>query len=327
MIQQNNKLEWLINRIQKNLKSLKGNIKTWNTDAYRIYDKDIPEIPYQIDRLNSDFWITEKGVHPDKVGKTLQIENYNLISKSLEHCFSCNSDQLWWQTRIPHEITLRDPQKEKQIQVTEGGLKFNLILGPYRDFGLFLDHRILRLQLPKLYPLNNTPLSVLNLYSYTSSFSVHLAKVGHITTNVDMSNTYLNWSKKNFTDNQINLNNHQFLQEDISKWLANYQPAKKYDLIILDPPSFSHSKKMGDNILDVQRDHTFLIRECLRLLNDSSGALFFSTNLRVFKLDQSLLQNESIKIENWSLKTIPSDFRDKKIHQTFKITKKMASEK
>lgn len=323
MIHQKNKLEWLSNRINKNLKSLKNNIKSWNTNAFRIYDKDIPEIPYQIDKLNSDFWITEKGVHPEKIGIIHQKENYHLIKTCLENCFQCMEENLWWQTRLPQEFTKKDMQKEKEITVFEGGLKFSLILGPYRDYGLFLDHRLLRLSLPRLYPLKDSPLSILNLYSYTGSFSVHLAKAGHKTINVDMSNTYINWSKKNFLINQINLSGHHFIQSDITKWLPDHNPTERYDIIILDPPSFSHSKRMGENVLDIQRDHPKLIEECLRLLNNSSEcALFFSTNLRTFKLNEEITNNKKINVENWTLKTIPSDFRDKKIHQTFKITKR-----
>jgi len=311
------KTEWLINRLKKNTKKLTPLIKRWNTTAYRIYDKDIPEIPYQIDRLADQFWITEKGVHNSKIEQQLKLENIDAIKFALMQLYQCHDTHCWWQTREDSGVTLIDQEKFKEITVDEGQAKFILRLGAYRDTGLFLDHRPLRL---KLSQLTGSSRQVLNLFCYTSSFSIHLAQNGHITTNIDLSKTYLDWSKSNFELNQINLQGHRFLQADILKWLDQNNEAKHcFDLIILDPPSFSNSKRMGNDVLDIQRDHRILIQKCLELLNKESGVLYFSTNLRSFKLD---LENFSVPIhlEDITTMSIPEDFRDSKIHQCFKIT-------
>jgi 23S rRNA G2069 N7-methylase RlmK/C1962 C5-methylase RlmI len=312
-----NKVEWLINRIKKNSRKLSPLIKKWKTNAYRIYDKDIPEIPYQIDRLGIHFWITEKGLHSSKLPPELKHENQEAIESALKQLFNAEEKNLWWQTREDIGITIDHEDRFEEVTVMENECQFLLKLGTYRDTGLFLDHRPLRLNLAKL---EGIPLKVLNLFCYTSSFSVHLAKHGHKTTNVDLSKTYLDWSKANFQINQIDLSTHRFLQEDILDWLINNQEARhSYDLIILDPPSFSNSKRMGNVVLDIQRDHEKLILQCLDLLKKNSGVLYFSTNLRTFKLNNETLSDQA-EIENITQKTIPEDFRDQKIHQCYKIT-------
>lgn len=313
-----NKLEWLTNRIKKNLKKLSPLMKQSNTNAYRIYDKDIPEIPYQIDWLNQDFWITEKGVHSEKIATELKEENFHIIKTVLLNIFKCPEENLWWQTRQDDSILINTIQ-QKEIQIYEGQVLFTLRLGIYRDTGLFLDHRPLRLKLAKI-PSKPT-LKVLNLFCYTSSFSIHLAKNGHHTTNIDLSNTYLDWSVQNFEINSIDPSNHSFIQADVLKWLENSQHLQNsFDIIILDPPSFSNSKRMGKDILDIQRDHTRLIQQCMNLLKTNSAQLYFSTNLRTFKLDSEQL-DKTWKVENISKITIPADFRDQKIHQCFKLEK------
>lgn len=310
------KLEWLSNRIKKNLKRLQPLAKKWNTNCYRIYDKDIPEIPYQIDRLDEDFWITEKGLRQHEVNHDLVLSNRENISTCLKNVFNCEEQNLWWQRRQEGNIEL-DTNSHKEIEVKEGKAKFLLKLGTYRDTGLFLDHRPLRLHLAQQGMAS--PLKVLNLFCYTSSFSVHLALNGHETTNVDLSHTYLNWSKKNFELNGLDISQHSFLQADVLKWLNNSTELSQYfDLIILDPPSFSNSKRMANEVLDIQRDHASLINQCLKLLKPKTGKLYFSCNLRSFKID---LQTVEMKynLEDISVKTIPEDFKDKKIHHCFKI--------
>lgn len=311
------KLEWLTNRIKKNTKKLAPLLRQWQTDAYRLYDKDIPEIPYQIDRLGDDYWITEKGVHSDKIELSLKEENYQIIKTTLKSLFNCADENLWWQTRQDDNYSLNSEQQKESI-IHEGQIKLSLRLGVYRDMGLFLDHRPLRLKLAKL--AVNPTLNILNLFCYTSSFSVHCAMNGHRTVNIDLSNTYLEWSKHNFAINGIDLSKHQFLHADVLKWFnGTKEPEHSFDLIILDPPSFSNSKRMGDNVLDIQRDHINLITQCMRFLKKQTGVLYFSTNLRSFKLDSEKI-DISWKVENISAATIPADFRDQKIHQCYKIT-------
>ncbi len=192
----------------------------------------------------------------------------------------------------------------------EGRAQFKLNLSDYLDTGLFLDHRPLRLEFAKL------PQGVrfLNLFAYTATASVHAALAGAYTTSVDMSNTYLSMAEENFKLNHLSLKRHTLIQADCFTWLERANGV--YDVIFMDPPSFSNSKRM-EGVLDIQRDHPDLIQKAMRLL-DKKGVLYFSTNLRQFKMDAELF--EAYHVNDISLKTIDIDFkRNLKIHQCFEI--------
>src|SRR5690606_18968541 len=148
---------------------------------------------------------------------------------------------------------------------------------------------------------------VLNLFAYTGSFSVYAAAGGaQSVTTIDLSNTYLQWAKRNFEVNAISTTAHDFVRADVKEWLRQAS-AKKFDLVILDPPTFSNSKKMPD-VLNVQEDQAFLINQCLKKMNPG-GVLFFSTNFRKFKIDVENIKGASVK--DISAQTIPADFRNK----------------
>jgi 23S rRNA (guanine2445-N2)-methyltransferase / 23S rRNA (guanine2069-N7)-methyltransferase len=190
-------------------------------------------------------------------------------------------------------------------------------LWDYLDTGLFLDHRITRARFAE----HATDRDVLNLFCYTGTASalaaLHNART---TTSVDLSNTYLDWAAENFHLNTIQLGaKHRLIQADVRDWLAQAQRSNEhFDVIFLDPPSFSNSKRM-EGVLDIQRDHVELIRDCLALLREN-GELIFSTNLRRFKLDQAALAD--LQIEDWNSSTLPEDFkRNPRIHQCWRITR------
>ena len=194
--------------------------------------------------------------------------------------------------------------------VTEGEAQLKVNLYDYLDTGLFLDHRPLRLSFAKLKPGTR----FLNCFCYTGSASVHAALAGALTTNVDLSNTYLCWAEDNFKLNQLDTSRHQFIQYDCREWLR--MTRDHFDVIFLDPPSFSNSKRMTDT-LDIQRDHGLLITAAMRLLNPG-GVLYFSTNFRQFKLDPEL--SEKYAVQDISAQTIDQDFkRNTKIHYCYKI--------
>lgn len=154
----------------------------------------------------------------------------------------------------------------------------------------------------------------LNCFCYTGTASVQAALAGAQTTNVDLSNTYLRWAEENFRLNHLDLSRHQFVQYDCREWLRTSRD--RFDVIFLDPPSFSNSKRMNDT-LDIQRDHVMLVNEAMRLLNPD-GTLYFSTNFRQFKLDPQLM--EKYAVQDISAQTIDQDFkRNHKIHYCFKI--------
>jgi 23S rRNA (guanine2445-N2)-methyltransferase / 23S rRNA (guanine2069-N7)-methyltransferase len=200
--------------------------------------------------------------------------------------------------------------------VTEGGCQLRVNFADYLDTGLFLDHRPMRLLIQQ----QAKGKRFLNLFCYTGSATVHAAKGGaRQTTSVDLSNTYLDWTKKNLHCNELLTGDHELIQANCMEWLATEaaQPMpRQYDLIFLDPPTFSNSKRMED-VFDIQRDHVTLIQNALALLAPS-GVLYFSTNFRRFKLDTQAL--DDLIIEDISAQTIPEDFaRNPKIHYCWKI--------
>jgi 23S rRNA G2069 N7-methylase RlmK/C1962 C5-methylase RlmI len=200
--------------------------------------------------------------------------------------------------------------------VIEFGIQFKVNLVDYLDTGLFLDHRETR-RIVAQAAINK---KLLNLFAYTCSFSVHAAASGALfTKSVDMSNTYTEWGKDNFRLNDLPLQNNEVVREDCLKFLdKEIKQGTCYDVIVIDPPTISRSKKM-DQLFDIQVDYVSILSKSLQLLQDD-GVIFFSTNSRKFVFDQTLFP--FCLIQDISHKTTPIDFHDPKIHQCWKITKK-----
>jgi 23S rRNA (guanine2445-N2)-methyltransferase / 23S rRNA (guanine2069-N7)-methyltransferase len=201
--------------------------------------------------------------------------------------------------------------------IVEGGCKLLVNFEDYLDTGLFLDHRPIRLLIQK----QAKGKRFLNLFAYTGSVTVHAAVGGAVaTTTVDMSNTYLSWAKNNLALNPSQ-GEHEFIQADCLEWLSNEAKQthpRQYDLIFLDPPTFSNSKRM-DDVFDIQLDHAQLINNAMRLLVDD-GVLYFSTNFRRFKIDLAALSE--LHLNDITAATIPKDFaRNTKIHYCWSIKK------
>lgn len=274
------------------------------TDAFRIYDREIPEFPLAIDtyagRLAIQFFAKGKEELPQSL-----IDEVNKTLKELGFL------EIYWRTRSKSKET-RQYEKfsnSKEFFVAqEYGVKFWINLVDYLDTGLFLDHRETRQLAAKL----AVGKRVLNLFAYTSSFSLHAAKQGALyTKSVDLSNTYTDWSRQNFILNSLSLKNNEIVRADVLRFLK--EERSKYDLIIIDPPTISRSKKMSQ-LFDIQVDYPFLLNQSLRLLNPS-GTILFSTNSRKFKFDTTQFQQAT------EITTIPSDFKDLKIHRTWRLTK------
>lgn len=202
-------------------------------------------------------------------------------------------------------------QSHPLISVTEGSARLWVNLWEYLDTGLFLDHRPLRLRIAD----KARGKRFLNLFCYTATATVHAALGGAAeSVSVDLSHTYLKWAEKNFQANNLSLSKHQLVQGDCLQWLADCRQG--FDLIMLDPPSFSNSKRM-EGVLDVQRDHVAMIERCMELLHPG-GELLFSNNLRSFKLDEAALGR--YQVENITDQTLDPDFaRNRKIHQCWSI--------
>ncbi len=309
----------LKNKIVKNLKRLKSYISKNNIKAYRIYAKDIPEYPYLIDIYLNNAVIYEQGKNLNDEESHKRQTHQLEISEILKEILNIETNQQFFKTREKKKGSAQyNPLQTKDssfLTIEEGNLKFLVNLEKYLDTGLFLDHRPLREYLSK----NCTNQDVLNLFCYTGSLSVAAASSQARVTSVDLSSTYLEWAENNFKINNFNLSNHQFIKADILKFLDGPQVLKtRFDKIILDPPSFSNSKSMQD-ILDIERDHEFLIQKSMNLLK-TDGELYFSTNKRKFKISDHLKELFFIKeISHW---TIPLDFHHSNIHQSYLIKHK-----
>jgi 23S rRNA (guanine2445-N2)-methyltransferase / 23S rRNA (guanine2069-N7)-methyltransferase len=198
--------------------------------------------------------------------------------------------------------------------VEEGGLKFRVNFDDYLDTGLFLDHRPTRARLRELAEDKR----FLNLFAYTGTATVYAAAGGARTsTSVDLSRTYLDWAERNLGLNGLATRHHELIQADCREWLEEAAGARRvYDLIFLDPPTFSNSKRM-EGVLDTSRDHPDLVDACMRVLAPD-GLLVFSTNAQKFKLDASL--GERYDVKDVTAATIPRDFeRNPRIHRCFDI--------
>ena len=317
------------NRLHKRFKHLSKWAKREGVFAYRLYDKDIPEIPLAVDIYFAETGGAEKRavlliyLYKRPYEKSQEEEREWLLE--IEEAASSS-------LLIPKErifIKLREKQKGKSqyekagssknlIRVKEGECFFYINVEDYLDSGLFLDHRPARSMIFK--EAKNK--KVLNLFSYTGSFSVHAAKGGAASVDsVDLSNTYLNWAKENLKLNKLfDEEKTRLIKSDVIVFLKKaIEEQKKWDLIICDPPTFSNSKSA--DIFDVNRDWLNLCLLCLKVLS-KNGKLYFSTNSQKIKFDEAELINSSkqkIRIKDITKASIPEDFRNQKIHKMWMI--------
>ena len=311
--------EMFANRLRKNLKNLGRWARQSGTFCYRLYDADLPEYAVAVDLYQGEkLWVhvqeyeAPATVDPVKA-ETRLIEALAGIPAVLE----IPPDQVFLKVRRRQKGSA---QYEKQSasgkfhEVEEGGLRFEVNFEDYLDTGLFLDHRLTRALIRE----RANGKSFLNLFAYTGTASVYAASGGAAsTTTVDMSRTYLDWAARNLALNGFGGDRHELIQADCIEWLLDAVESNwRYDLIFLDPPTFSTSKRMKAT-LDIQRDHVDLIRDCLDLLTPE-GLLVFSTNHRKFRLDTAALAD--CRIEDISRKTLPKDFeRNPRIHYAWLI--------
>jgi 23S rRNA (guanine2445-N2)-methyltransferase / 23S rRNA (guanine2069-N7)-methyltransferase len=302
------------NRLSKNSDHLKKWAKNNHISCYRVYDADLPEYAYAID-IYGEYAVLQEYSAPTSI-PAHKVEQRSLdIIQVTPNILSIPAENLIVKQRKRQkglEQYQQLNQTQRRMVVEEGRAKFWVNLYDYLDTGLFLDHRLLRLRFAKL----SSKTRFLNCFCYTGTASVHAALAGAQTTNVDLSKNYLQWAQDNFKLNNLALHNHEFIHADCTKWLKLTK--NKFDVIFFDPPSFSNSKRM-EGTLDIQRDHVMLIHAAMRLLAEN-GQLFFSTNLRQFKLSELL--TDYYEIKNISQETIDRDFqRNTRIHQCYIISK------
>lgn len=321
--------EMFHNRLQKLARHLDKQARKRGVSCYRLYDHDLPEFPFCIDRYADALYVAEyKRRHGmDEESHTLWLQRcLQQISISL----GASPDKIFTKLRQRKPGRGGQYQKAEAVQqqffsVAENGLSFWVNLTDYLDTGLFLDHRDTR----ALVRSQSQQKRVLNLFAYTGSFSVYAAAGGaSAVTTVDLSATYLQWARRNlqlngFTvpeRNEATTNALQFVQADVMQYLPTVGDAR-FDIIVMDPPTFSNSKRMND-ILDVQRDHPFLIREALRILSPE-GVLYFSTNFSRFSMDPVL--QESCDCKDITKATTPFDFTGRTTRFCFRMQKKSLS--
>lgn len=303
------------NRLRKNLKATNKWLKSQNTQCYRLYDADLPDYKVAVDRYG-DYLVVQEYAAPKDIPEQKAQRRLQQVLLQLPVVTGTPAKNIVVKERKAQKGSAQYQklgEANKRIVVNENGAQFYVNLWDYLDTGLFLDHR----QTRQLVQQQAKGKDVLNLFAYTGSVSVFAARGGaRSVTTVDMSRTYLQWAKDNFSLNKLR-GAYQFEQANCIRWLAEHN--KNYDLIFIDPPSFSNSKRMQDS-WDVQRDHLALLthaRRCLR----PGGQIIFSNNLRKFKLDQAGVSELGLHIDNISKQTLPDDFkRNPHIHQCWLLS-------
>jgi 23S rRNA (guanine2445-N2)-methyltransferase / 23S rRNA (guanine2069-N7)-methyltransferase len=310
------------NRLRKNLAHLGKAAKREQVGCWRLYDADMPEYALAIDLYT--------GAGSDAGRRWLYVQEYappstvdpDAARRRREEALAVLPEV----TGVPYEdirLRMRRQQKdggqyakvnrrEEFHVVEEGGIQLRVNLEDYLDTGLFLDHRATRLRIGR----EARGKRFLNLFCYTGVATLHAAAGGAVSSlSVDMSRTYLDWAADNLALNGLNTPAHELLQADAIRWLADQPTAPRFDLIFLDPPTFSNSARMQD-VLDIQRDHAVLIEHCMRMLAPD-GVLLFSTNFRYFQMDTALSR---FRVADVSSATLPFDFKgNPRIHRCFEL--------
>jgi len=298
----------LANRLRKNLRRLKSWRKRDGVSCFRLYDRDLPEYAVAIDQYEDWLHVQEfaapASIDPNKAQRRLAI-----ILSVLPDVTGVPAEQIVLKTRQRQRGSEQYRKLDGQggeLEAREGRYRFGINLQDYIDTGLFLDHRPTRALIERLAEGR----SFLNLFCYTGSATVYAAGGGAVSSDsVDMSRPYLDWARQNLSRNGLGSPRHRFIQADCLQWLE--QEKKRYDLIFLDPPTFSNSKRMSQDF-SVQQDHTRLVELAMKRLTPG-GLLLFSTNARRFKLD--LEPVDKIEIIDLTQKTTPPDFPRGHAHQ------------
>jgi 23S rRNA (guanine2445-N2)-methyltransferase / 23S rRNA (guanine2069-N7)-methyltransferase len=310
------------NRLGKNLKRLRAWAQREGVSCYRVYDADMPEYAFAIDLYRviepDEPWLyVQEYAAPAEIEAEAVRRRRGEVLASLPEVAAVPAERIRVRVR---RRTRRGEQYEKVDEqahfhlVSEAGLKFRVNFDDYLDTGLFLDHRITRARLRGAAPGQR----FLNLFAYTGTATVYAAAGGAAgTTSVDLSRTYLQWAQRNLAINGLAGASHTFVQADCRQWLQQGAHASdRFDLIFIDPPTFSNSKRM-EGVLDIGRDHSEMIDACARLLA-RGGLIVFSTNAQRFRLDETLATRYDVR--DVSAATLPEDFaRNPRIHRCYEL--------
>ncbi len=304
----------LANRVKKNLRKLKKKFEQENIGVFRLYDWDIPEVRAAIDWYEGHLVVAEYAREqtttvPDWIGR---------MGRAVADTLGIAPGRVHLKTRRtqpkkgPRYKALG--RAKKRIEVRERDLKFLVNLDDYLDTGLFGDHRETRAIVGKAAKGK----AFLNLFGYTGSFTCYAAHAGaKSTTTVDLSGPYLGWAKDNLMLNGLYSRKHELVKADVLEWLDEaYESPRRFDVAVVDPPSYSTRGGQGRNRFDIKRDHPDLLAATVKVMR-KKGVVYFSTNHQRFEPRLDFLKVKSV--EEISADTIPVDYRNKKVHRTFRI--------
>jgi 23S rRNA G2069 N7-methylase RlmK/C1962 C5-methylase RlmI len=304
------------NRIRKNRRRLRAWLGRTGTTCYRVYDRDIPEIPLVVDVYEGRLHVAEVDRPHDRTPEAHGAWLEALVVAAAG-ALDVDPDEVWLKRRARQRGTAqytRFSRAGARFVVSEGGHRFHVNLSDYLDTWLFLDHRRTR----ALFAAEAAGKRVLNLFAYTGAFSVYAAAAGaRSTTTVDLSKTYLEIAAENLELNGLAGPQHRQIRADATTWLTDPDDRSMFDLCILDPPTFSNSSAMAETF-DVQRDHVALVESTLDRLVPG-GVLWFSTNRRKFKPALDRLRCEAV--EEVTEQTIDEDFGRGRPHRCWRIVR------
>jgi 23S rRNA (cytosine1962-C5)-methyltransferase len=301
------------NRLAKNTKHRFKWAAREGLTAFRLYDLDMPEWPFAVDWYDGYAHVMEYPRRKQVRDGSLETARAEVV-RAVGAVLKLADERIFTKTHEPRPWGRAQYERvgatSTLVTVLEQGLKFEANLGDFLDTGLFLDHRTTRARVRT----EARGKRFLNLFAYTGSFTVHARAGGAAeTTTVDLSNTYCDWAERNLKLNGFETNaKHRVLRDDVLAWLEAARGA--YDLVVLDPPSFSTSKKKMGRRFEVQRDHHHLLERATSLLAPG-GTLYFSTNFLGFSLDPRLAPAEEL-----TPKSIPEDFR-RTVHRCWRFTR------
>jgi 23S rRNA (guanine2445-N2)-methyltransferase / 23S rRNA (guanine2069-N7)-methyltransferase len=285
--------------------------------CYRLYERDVPDVPLVVDRYEDALHIAEFA-RPHDRSPAQHADWLDLMARTASKVLEVPRERVFLKFRDRQrgvDQYQRVDDRGARFVVHEGGLKFVVNLSDYVDTGLFLDHRLTR----QIVRERAAGKQVLNLFSYTGSFTVYAAAGGAAnTTSVDKSSTYTEWTRENLERNGFAGPEHSIVRSDIQTFLDHLRAVEKWDLAVVDPPTFSNTKGLEVD-WDVQRDHAALLQQ-LAVHIVPGGSVYFSTNFRRFKLDEAALGDYMIR--DITRQTIPEDFRNERIHKCWLLSRR-----
>lgn len=287
--------------------------------CYRVYERDVPDVPLIVDRYEDRFHAVEyERGHSRTVAQ--QADWFDIMRRTIAQTAGVPVEHVYMKEKhrqrglSQHE---RVATRSATRIVHEGGLGFEVNLSDYVDTGLFLDHRLTRQMVRE----QSAGKRLLNLFCYTGSFTVYAAAGGaESTTSVDLSNTYLDWARRNLNINRFQDGPHELIKSDVLAFLGAQRrtPGGNYDLAVIDPPTFSNSTSTDED-WDVQRRHAELLALVAPLMSPR-GVVYFSTNFRRFKLDLAAVEAAGFAVRDISARTVPPEYRNRRIHQCWRLT-------